>query len=385
MTHAVHEFTTVVPQWKPHVTPVDLDQATPAQLDALQVTPSNRKISDYVLVLAHDVETLKHRSPLFNAIMYNRGGMSRAEREIGAVGASIVNRCIYCAAVHAGRYNQLTKDETAITKIFADGVEAEHRRAALRDPALCREAVGVSAGRRCRRSCAAQESWLERRGNPRPDPVVVPVRLGQPADAHAGRTGRGMNQPPAIGPRLQAQRKARNLTLAELAAASGVSRSMLSEIERGNANPTYGTLWHLTRALGLDFNGLIDGISGEPRSIERQTGHATPVIRSADGSCSLQILSPASMVSVTEWYLLTFEPKGRLISEPHIGRYRRASPLHGRRDHRQQRWLDDRVACGGNGALRGGRAARLVSTGVGPAKAFLVVAFEQTKPARAKS
>jgi uncharacterized peroxidase-related enzyme len=125
MTHAVHEFTTVVPHWKPHVTPVDLDQATPAQLDALQVTPSNRKISDYVLVLAHDVETLKHRSPLFNAIMYNRGGMSRAEREIGAVGASIVNRCIYCAAVHAGRYNQLTKDETAITKIFAAGVEAD--------------------------------------------------------------------------------------------------------------------------------------------------------------------------------------------------------------------------------------------------------------------
>ena len=46
--------------------------------------------------------------------------------------------------------------------------------------------------------------------------------------------------PPEIGPRLQAYRKDLNLTLAELAAMSGVSRSMLSEIERGNANPTYG-------------------------------------------------------------------------------------------------------------------------------------------------
>ena len=125
MTHALSKFTTVPPLWKPHVTPVDLDQATPAQLDALQVTPSNRKISDYVLVLAHDPETLKHRSPLFNAIMYNRGGMSRAERELSAVGASIVNKCIYCAAVHAERYNQLAKDETAIANIFADGVEAK--------------------------------------------------------------------------------------------------------------------------------------------------------------------------------------------------------------------------------------------------------------------
>lgn len=125
MTHIVHEFTTEVPHWRPHITPVNLDEATPAQLTALQVTPSNRKISDYVLVLAHDVETLTHRSPLFNAIMYNRGGMSRAEREIGAVGASLVNRCIYCAAVHASRYNQLTKDETAIARIFAGGVDAD--------------------------------------------------------------------------------------------------------------------------------------------------------------------------------------------------------------------------------------------------------------------
>lgn len=125
MSKVVHEFTTDIPVWKPYVKPLDLTEASPEQLDALKVTPSNTKVSDYVLVLAHDVETLKHRTPLFNGVMYNKGGLSRAEREIGAVGASIVNRCIYCAAVHAGRYNQLTKDETVIDAIFADGVEAE--------------------------------------------------------------------------------------------------------------------------------------------------------------------------------------------------------------------------------------------------------------------
>ncbi|MGB3389231.1 MAG: peroxidase-related enzyme [Pseudaminobacter sp.] len=133
MMRAVHEFTTQVPEWKPRVKPVELARATPEQLEALQVTPSNTKVSDYVLVLANDVETLKVRSPLFNAIMYGRGGLSRAERELGAVGASIVNRCVYCAAVHASRYNQLTKDETVIAKIFADGEEAEleERQAAI--------------------------------------------------------------------------------------------------------------------------------------------------------------------------------------------------------------------------------------------------------------
>jgi transcriptional regulator with XRE-family HTH domain len=124
--------------------------------------------------------------------------------------------------------------------------------------------------------------------------------------------------PPEIGPRLQALRKERGLTLADLAARSGVSRSMLSEIERGSANPTYGTLWHLTRALGIDLNSLVGGASeaGEER-IDVQPENLTPTIRSADGSCTLQILSPAEMVSLVEWYLLTFEPGGRLLSDPH--------------------------------------------------------------------
>ncbi|MEQ9247312.1 MAG: peroxidase-related enzyme [Nitratireductor sp.] len=125
MSTIIHEFTTKIPGWRPRVQPIKLDEATPEQLDALKVTPSNTKVSDYVLVLANDVETLKVRTPLFNAIMYNRGGMGRAERELSAVGASVVNRCVYCAAVHASRYNQLTKDEQAMQAIFADGEKAD--------------------------------------------------------------------------------------------------------------------------------------------------------------------------------------------------------------------------------------------------------------------
>jgi uncharacterized peroxidase-related enzyme len=115
------------------VKPINLAEATPEQLDALKVTPSNTKVSDYVLVLANDVETLKVRTPLFNAIMYNRGGLSRAERELGAVGASVVNRCVYCAAVHSSRYNQLTKDKSVMERIFRDGegAELDERQAAI--------------------------------------------------------------------------------------------------------------------------------------------------------------------------------------------------------------------------------------------------------------
>ena len=181
-------------------------------------------------------------------------------------------------------------------------------------------------------------------------------------------------QPPAIGPRLRAYRKAQGLTLTELATLSGVSRSMLSEIERGNANPTYGTLWHLTRALDIDLNSLIKGASEEPLPIDHQSEHSTPTIRSADGSCTLQILSPASMVSILEWYLLRFEPGGRLVSDPHAA---------GTTEHLHCTEGEIIVRSGGSETvIQAGETARyaadvehsLVSGSQGGAKAFLVVA-----------
>lgn len=141
MKRIVHRFTRTPPEWQPRVTPVALAEATPEQLDALQVTPSNTKVSDYVLVLAHDPETLRVRSPLFNAIMYDKGGLSRAERELGAIGASIVNRCVFCAAVHAQRHAQLSRDPAVTDEIFARGTDAQ---LAPRDQAIFDFAVALS-------------------------------------------------------------------------------------------------------------------------------------------------------------------------------------------------------------------------------------------------
>ena len=141
MTEILHKFTRSIPDWRPRIEPIKLDEANSDQLEALQITPSNTKVSDYVLTLAHDVESLKVRSPLFNAIMYDKGGMSRSEREIGAIGASIVNRCIYCASVHASRHAQLTKSDDVTDKIFADG---ENAKLSARDAAILKFAVKLS-------------------------------------------------------------------------------------------------------------------------------------------------------------------------------------------------------------------------------------------------
>ncbi|WP_320199602.1 peroxidase-related enzyme [Agrobacterium sp. rho-13.3] len=125
MSRAVHEFTLDALIWQPYVKPIDLDQATPAQRTALNVTPSNTKVSAYMLMLANDAEILTERTPLFNDIMYSEGGLSRGGREIGALAASFVNKCIYCAAVHANRYIQLEKRPDVVDEIYENGLDAD--------------------------------------------------------------------------------------------------------------------------------------------------------------------------------------------------------------------------------------------------------------------
>ena len=124
MDEPITQFTTSVPFWSPRITPIDLEEATEHQLEAMKVTPSNMAVSEYVLVLAHDPQTLKERTPLFNSIMYSRGGLSRAETELAAVATSVANRCIYCAAVHSKRYNELTNDESVTATVFDESADS---------------------------------------------------------------------------------------------------------------------------------------------------------------------------------------------------------------------------------------------------------------------
>jgi uncharacterized peroxidase-related enzyme len=124
MKPAVHDYTKAVLDWRPFITPVRLDEATPEQLQAMKITPANKKVSDYVLVLAHDPESLLHRSPLFNGIMYGKDGLDRPGRELGAIGASIVNRCIYCLAVHARHYEQTGGTAGVVDTIFQQETSA---------------------------------------------------------------------------------------------------------------------------------------------------------------------------------------------------------------------------------------------------------------------
>jgi len=61
-----------------------------------------------------------------------------------------------------------------------------------------------------------------------------------------------------IGARLKALRKARRMSLAELAIKANVSASMLSQTERGLANPSIKTIQRVRQALDVSLTALLE-------------------------------------------------------------------------------------------------------------------------------
>jgi len=121
-----------------------------------------------------------------------------------------------------------------------------------------------------------------------------------------------------LASRLKDERAAKGLSLDALAKLSGVSRSMLSEIERGESSPTVASLWNLTRALGVDFSSLLDEDEEPTQSIrEILRAEQTPMIRNRAAGCVIRILSAPDEVGRTEVYDIYFEQGGVLESAAH--------------------------------------------------------------------
>lgn len=134
---------------------------------------------------------------------------------------------------------------------------------------------------------------------------------------------------PDIGRLVKTTRKSLDLTLEQLAERSGVSRSMLSAIERGTANPTFSVVWALAQSLGLDL-ATVEGASKQDAPIEHVHHYSIPMRRSADGKCELFMLSPVRTVLPVEWHHLIMKPNGCLDSKAHaVGTFEHLTCLSG--------------------------------------------------------
>src|SRR6478735_3429683 len=116
-----------------------------------------------------------------------------------------------------------------------------------------------------------------------------------------------------VADNLRQHRKRREMTLDQLAHATGVSRAALSQIETRKTNPTIGVLWKIAAGLGVPFSDMI----GESRlSLSVLRRDETQVLRSTDRRFESRPLVPAG-VSEIEMYELTLAARSRHASEPH--------------------------------------------------------------------
>jgi len=121
---------------------------------------------------------------------------------------------------------------------------------------------------------------------------------------------------PALGKTIQRLRKAYNMSLGELSEQSGVAKSIISQIERNETNPTIGTIWRLSRALDTSLGEVLKN-DDSPNFIEVAGRNAIPVLTSQDGLCTLHIIGWLNVVEAIQWYDFHAKPGGALESEPH--------------------------------------------------------------------
>jgi transcriptional regulator with XRE-family HTH domain len=125
------------------------------------------------------------------------------------------------------------------------------------------------------------------------------------------------NAPPEVGATLQRLRLARGLTLEDLSRIAGVSKSMLSQIEREKANPTIAITWRLANALGVAISELLSSEARDVEAIRVLESHETPTLPGTHAGYTLRILGPMELAGKYEWYELTLAPGGELASQAH--------------------------------------------------------------------
>lgn len=114
-----------------------------------------------------------------------------------------------------------------------------------------------------------------------------------------------------IGERIKALRAARNLTLDELAARSGVSRAMISRIERGESSATAQLLVRLCAGLGVTLSALFARVEANGSPLSRKRDQA--VWRDPGTGYVRRRASPASSDGVLELVDVSLPPGASIV------------------------------------------------------------------------
>lgn len=117
----------------------------------------------------------------------------------------------------------------------------------------------------------------------------------------------GMNQlDKNIAVNLKRIRKSKNMSLDMLAEKTGVSKSMLGQIERGESNPTVATIAKIVDGIRVPFEELIYPKTDSVVIIDNEK---LPVYKAEEGSYQIRSIFPYDRHRNFEVYETTIEPQ----------------------------------------------------------------------------
>lgn len=178
-----------------------------------------------------------------------------------------------------------------------------------------------------------------------------------------------------LGKRVRKLRADRGWSLEELANASGVSRSMLSEVEREKANPTLTVTFRIARAFGMTLQELIESAETSASKIQVIRASDRNQVYRSDKQCEIRTLSPLNLEKDVEFYELSLKPGGALRSQPHFEGTREFLTVEEGSVRIESDQDTDDLTKGDSGTYRADVPHAIVNTGKGDALVFLVVIY----------
>lgn len=124
-----------------------------------------------------------------------------------------------------------------------------------------------------------------------------------------------MNINSAVSQNIRHIREEKKLTLDAAANVTGVSRSMLAQIEKGDANPTISVLWKIANGYKVSFTSLIEQ-APEPATVIRADA-VSPMVEDNGKYKNFPAFGFDEQRSF-ETYRIVIAPGGSLQAEPHL-------------------------------------------------------------------
>ncbi|MCM3758615.1 XRE family transcriptional regulator [Sporosarcina aquimarina] len=117
-----------------------------------------------------------------------------------------------------------------------------------------------------------------------------------------------------VAENMKAYRKANNYSLDKVSELTGVSKTMLGQIERGDSIPSITTMWKIANGLKVSFTSLIKETTNEVTVTSKKDLLELP---GNDGKYKVYPYFPFENDKQFEIYMVEIEPGGYLLADPH--------------------------------------------------------------------